>query len=218
MADEKGETPILHGLCMREYRKEDLAACSRLAWEAWVAPDEPMDEGLPSPMEGYVRSFLMRSNWNYVVEDSGKIVALLFGRIGRGGGKNGALLNELGMIPHFLFGDDPQHLPPVVVYHFFMTEFKVFVNVPRSDAEVNLVMVSRKLQRKGLGRQLMDRFVEAAERAGCKLMTLYTDNQMSNWRFYEIYGFRKVATFHDNLTSYFSETRADGIVYALDLK
>jgi len=203
---------------MREYKEEDIAACSRLAWEAWVAPEEPIPEGLPSPMEGYVRSFLMRSNWNYVVEDSSAIVALFFGRIGRGAGKNGAFSNELSMIPHFLLGAGDQHLPPTVIYHFFMTEFKVFVNVPRSDAEVNLIMVSRRLQRKGLGRQLMDRFVEAAKAAGCRLLTLYTDNQMSNWRFYEIYGFRKVATFHDNLTSYFAETSADGVVYALDLR
>ncbi len=218
MAENSEETPIIDGLRMRELREDDIAACSRLAWEAWVDPDEPMDENQPSPMEGYVRSFLMRSNWNFVVEESGKIVALFFGRIGRGAGKKGAFSNEISMIPHFLFGAGDKHIPPIVIYHFFMTEFKVFVNVPRSDAEVNLITVSRKLQRKGLGRQLMDRFVSAAKAAGCRLLTLYTDNQMSNWRFYEIYGFRKVATFHDNLTSYFSETSADGIVYALDLK
>lgn len=205
----------------REYQPGDLDGCTRLAWEAWAADSvEPGEVVEPRVMEGYLRSFLVRSNWNVVISDSQGVIGLLFGRIAgrkaKGGG--GALANELGMIPHFLFGVNGQHISPVVIVHFFLTEFKVLVNVPRSDAEVNLIIVDSKHRGKGFGKKLMDRFIAAAREAGCRLATLYTDDQMSNWKFYEIYGFTRVGTFHDNLTSYFAETRATGIIYALELK
>ena len=206
---------------VREFQPGDMVACTRLAWDAWAAdsvgPDEEID---PLVMEGYVRSFLVRSNWKVVACDSQGVIGLLFGRIGgkRPKGGSGPMGSELAMIPHFLLGVNDQHISPIVLIHFFLTEFKVFVNVPRSDAEINLIIVDRKHRGKGLGRMLMDRFIAEAREAGCRLATLYTDDQMSNWRFYEIYGFRRVGTFHDNLTSYFAEKKATGIVYELDLK
>jgi len=205
----------------REYQPRDLDGCTRLAWEAWAADSaDPSEVVEPRVMEGYVRSFLVRSNWRVVISDSQGVIGLLFGRIGgskaKGGG--GSLANELGMIPHFLFGVNGQHLSPIVLVHFFLTEFKVLVNVPRSDAEINLIIVDSKHRGKGFGKKLMDRFIAAARKADCRLATLYTDDQMSNWKFYEIYGFRRVGTFHDSLTSYFAEVKATGIIYALDLR
>lgn len=200
--------------------EEDMDACSRLAWDAWVADSDKSDEfANPLVMEGYVRTFIVRSNWTDVAYDSHGVIGLLFGRIGRLRDKAGSrsLASKLGMIPQFLFGVHGQRVSPVVLWHFFMTEFKVLVNVPRSDAEVNLIIVGSKHQGKGLGKKLMERFVESARHAGCRLITLYTDDQASNWRFYEVIGFKKVATFHDGLTSHFVERDANGIVYVLDL-
>jgi len=206
---------------VREFQARDMDACSRLAWEAWAFdPMEATEEVDPRVMEGYVRSFLIRSNWKIVLEASDGVIGLLFGRIGGNKDKQGGgtIAHELGMIPQFLFGINGQHLSPAVLLHFFATEFKVLVNVPRSDAEINLIIVAKNHRGKGLGKQLMDRFIAAAKEAGCRLATLYTDDKMSNWKFYEIYGFKRVGTFHDSLTSYFAETEATGIVYALDLK
>ena len=198
-----------------------MDACSILAWGAWVADSDKGDEfANPLVMEGYVRTFLVRSNWTEVAHDSHGVIGLLFGRVRglREKAVNGSLTSMLGMIPQFLFGIHGQHVSPIVIWHFFLTEFKVLVNVPRSDAEVNLIIVDSKYQGKGLGRKLMERFVGAARDARCRLVTLYTDDQASNWRFYEALGFRKVATFHDGLTSYFVERDAKGIVYVLDVE
>jgi GNAT superfamily N-acetyltransferase len=205
----------------RQFRADDMDACSRLAWDAWVADSDKGDEfANPLVMEGYVRTFLVRSNWTEVAHDSQGVTGLLFGRIGPLRDKAGSrsLASKLGMVPQFLFGIHGQHVSPIVLWHFFTTELKVLVNVPRSDAEVNLIIVDSKHQGKGLGRKLMERFVGAARDARCRLVTLYTDDQASNWRFYEVIGFRKVATFHDGLTSYFVERDANGIVYVLDVK
>ncbi|MBU0684865.1 MAG: GNAT family N-acetyltransferase [Thermoplasmatota archaeon] len=215
------EEPTREGPLFRQFRADDMDACSRLAWDAWVAGSDKSDEFAdPRVMEGYVRTFVVRSNWTEVAHDSHGVTGLLFGRIGSLKGKAGSrsLSSKLGMIPQFLFGTHGQHVSPVLLWHFFMTEFKVLVNVPRSDAEVNLIIVDPKYQGKGLGKKLIERFVGAARDARCRLVTLYTDDQASNWRFYEVIGFRKVATFHDGLTSYFVERDAKGIVYVLDVK
>ena len=205
----------------RQFRPDDMDACSRLAWNAWAADADMRDEfANPRVMEGYVRTFMVRSNWTEIAYDSSGVIGLLFGRIGRikNREKPGPLASELGMIPQFIFGVDGQRISPAVIWHFFSTEFKVLVNVPRSDAEVNLIIVESRYQGKGLGKKLMERFIGAARDAGCKSVTLYTDDQASNWRFYEILGFKKVATFHDGLTSFFVERKANGLVYVLDIK
>lgn len=209
---EETEQPMF-----RPYRPEDIETCTRLAWDAWDAdPDEP-DEGVdPMVMEGYVRSFLARSNKNEVAYDSHGVVGLLFGRIGRTG--TSSLVGELSMIPRFLFQRYGRPISPMVLVHFFLTEFKVMVNDPNGDAEVNLFIVDSEHRGKGLGTALMDRFIDSAKAAGCRLLTLYTDDQLSNWKYYEKKGFKVVATFDDSLTSYFSERKAKGIVYALELK
>lgn len=205
----------------RSFRPEDMDACTRLAWQAWVAErEEPEEDVDPRVMEGYVRSFLVRSNWNEVAYDSHGVIGFLFGRIsaGRKRGEVRSQLSELDLIPRFLFGDYRSRLSPLILLYFFTTEFKVLVNVPRSDAEINLLIVDSAHRGKRLGTRLIDRFVASAKQAKSKMVTLYTDDQLSNWKFYEIYGFKKIATFHDELTSYFSEKNATGIVYALDLK
>jgi len=53
---------------------------------------------------------------------------------------------------------------------------------------------------------------------GSSVITVYTDDKTSNWQFYERYGFKKVATFYDNVSSYYADVDSNGIVYALDLR
>jgi len=205
----------------RKFTPDDMAACTKLAWGAWALVDqEPGPDDDPSVMEGYVRSFLMRSNWNEVAFDSHGVVGFLFGRISKGEGREkvASPISELNVIPRFLFSNSRMPpISPIVMVHFFLTELKVLVNVPRSDAEVNLIVVDRTHRGRRLGTSLVNRFVEEAKKSGCDRVTLYTDDQMSNWKFYEIYGFKKTATFHDSLTSYFAEKSANGIVYVLEL-
>ena len=202
---------------VRLFRPEDIDACTRLAWDAWaIGPDETEEHVDPRVMEGYVRSFLARSNWTEVAYDSHGVIGLMFGRIGEG--ERGAWLGELSMIPQFLFQRYGMTLSPMVLVHFFLTEFKVLLNVPKADAEINLFIVDSKHRGRGLGTKLMDRFIASARDAHCSLATLYTDDQLSNWKYYENRGFRRVATFDDSLTSYFTERKAKGIVFVLDLK
>jgi ribosomal protein S18 acetylase RimI-like enzyme len=99
-----------------------------------------------------------------------------------------------------------------------LTELKLKVNMPRSDAEIRLFIVDSKHRGKGIGGMLIDRFLHTARDAGSTLATVYTDDKTSNWQFYEKYGFRRVGTFHDNVTSYFCNVDSTGMIYVLDLK
>lgn len=99
---------------------------------------------------------------------------------------------------------------------FLSTEEEARQHSAGSDAEVVLFVVGSAYQGLGLGRALLDRFVAAARQRGAHLMTLYTE-PLSNWRFYEHYGFTRRATFSDDLDTYFRKEATEGYVYALNL-
>ncbi len=62
-----------------------------------------------------------------------------------------------------------------------------------SVAEV-LLLTSQKDYRKGIGTALMDAWVEEVRKRGYKKTTLCTDSTV-NWRFYEKYGFKRIAEY-----------------------
>jgi len=71
---------------------------------------------------------------------------------------------------------------------------------------------------KGIGSALLERFLSAAKEMGSTRVTVYTDDLMSDWRFYERRGFKRITTFYDNITSCYSGTPSLGIIYAMDLE
>ena len=211
------------GISFRRYVLEDLRACARLAEEAWPAGSELVSESHePWGLEGYVESSQLWSNWTEVAYDSEGIVGFLFGRIDKLLGGTSAFdsaSRELSMMTRFFFGERRMTSGLLgLFWNLFLTEMKLLVNMPRSDAEIELFIVDSRHRGKGIGRMLIDRFLQAARDTGTSLVTVYTDDKTSNWQFYEKYGFRKVATFHDNLTSYFAGVDSNGIVYVLESK
>jgi len=108
-------------------------------------------------------------------------------------------------------------IPLRSVLAFFFTEFRLTVNRPDADADITLVVVDSKFRGMGIGKALVDRFVKVAEDAGAHAVLVYTDDKTSNWRFYEIYGFKKVITFYDGISTYFAGQPANAIYYILNL-
>jgi ribosomal protein S18 acetylase RimI-like enzyme len=110
----------------------------------------------------------------------------------------------------------PWHIS--MVWGIVLTELKLMVKMPRSDASIEMFIVNSKHRGRGIGTELVDRFLRAAKEARSTLVTVYSDDRMSNWQFYERYGFEKIGTFHDNITSFYSGGDARGIILALDLR
>jgi len=173
-------------------------------------------------MEGYIESSLMNANWTEIAYDSQGVVGFLFGRIDKYRGEAavpGSLFGELPMLAKYIVGK--YRKTPGILELFWtllLTELKLKINMPRSDAEIGLFIVDSKHRGKGIGGMLIDRFLHTARDVGSTLTTVCTDDKTSNWQFYEKYGFRRVGTFHDDVTSFFCNVDSTGMIYVLDLR
>ncbi len=211
------------GISFRRYTPEDLEACTRLAEDAWPPGPDLATTGAASwGMEGYIESSLMNANWTEIAYDSQGVVGFLFGRIDNYRGEvavPGRLFGELPMLAKYIVGKY-RNTPGILAlfWTLLLTELKLKVNMPRSDADIRLFIVDSKHRGKGIGGMLIDRFLDTARNVGSTLATVYTDDKTSNWQFYEKYGFRKVGSFHDNVTSFFCDVDSTGMVYVLDLR
>jgi GNAT superfamily N-acetyltransferase len=210
-------------LLFREFEPSDIERCTRLAAQAW-----PVREHISRGGEGwrifepYVRIGLDWSNWTCVAcDDSGEVVGLVFGEIrGLDGSRSisGVVRSEIrafGGTAVGRYGKMERMLP--ALWNFMMTEMKLLVGRPEADAEIMLLLLDESYRGKGIGRDLVDRFADAARKAGSKRMSVYTDDQASNWRFYERYGFKRASQFYDNWSSYFEGRACTGIRFVVEL-
>jgi GNAT superfamily N-acetyltransferase len=217
------ETTGQQSISFRRYTPEDLRACTRLAEETWPpGPALATKDVVSWGMEGYIESSLMNANWTEIAYDSQGVVGFLFGRIDKYRGEvavPGSLFGELPTLAKYVVGKY-RKTPGILVlfWTLLLTELKLKVSMPRSDAEIRLFIVDSKQRGKGIGGMLIDRFLHTARDVDSTLATVYTDDKTSNWQFYEKYGFRRVGTFHDNVTSYFCNVDSTGMIYVLDLK
>jgi len=172
-------------------------------------------------MKPWIESSHFSATWSEVAVASGEVVGFLFGSIDKQMPKRAAVeavTDQFWMFRRFLSRDvNRLDLPLSALLGFLFMEFKLAVNRPDADAEIILVIVATSFRGKGVGKTLVDRFVKAARDSGASAILLYTDDRTSNWRFYEHYGFRKVSTFYDNISSFFAGERANAIYYVLDL-
>jgi len=159
--------------------------------------------------------------WAEVAEDEHGIVGMLFGDIkGRPSRveRHTTYGIELGTFLKGLTGDYGNAITTLLfLASFMMTELKLLINKPHSDAEITMLIVGEEHRGRGLGKQLVDRFIESARKMGAKSVSLYTDDQTSNWRFYEIYGFKQVAKFYDNGSSRYAGKHSNALIYKIDL-
>lgn len=201
----------------RPYRSGDLRACAKHAAEAWpVASAVVPESDVPRLMAAYVESARLYSTWQEVVSISGVVRGLLFGQIpsdvsrlwaARAGVASLALglrvaLRRYGQIAR----------PRTFLQQVMATDRQVEKHMPREAAIVELFVVDASARGQGLGRALMDRFVDAARAKGARSVGVYTD-PLSSWQFYERVGFRRVAEFEDPLNSYMTGQAMQSFVY-----
>lgn len=226
MAEVVHSEPESHGqqeVRFRRYRLEDIPACAVIAEDAWPAGPAIASEAQElSNMKGYMRWAASVSNWTEVASISDTVVGFLFGRIDNYSEKESpkkSLLGETPSVIRSFFADRRVTLNHMrFIWNLALTELKVNLKMPSSDASIEMFIVDSKHRGKGIGRELVNRFLSTAKEAGSSLVTVYTDNRMSNWQFYERCGFRKVETFYDNITSHYFGEDSLGIIFTLDLK
>ena len=173
-------------------------------------------------MEPYVEIAVAWSNWTDIAcLDSGEMIGVIFGdtraKDSRGAGRR-LMASEIRACTKIVLGryGKVKRLP-TLLWNFMMTEMKLLINRPETDAEIMLLLVDSRQRGKGIGRTLVDRFVNNALEAGSKRMSVYADDLASNWHFYESYGFKRAGLFFDNWSTYYNGERSMGIRFILDL-
>jgi ribosomal protein S18 acetylase RimI-like enzyme len=205
----------------RNYTQEDLPACVRLAQEAWpLRPGLALNARAGEMIGAWIGATVDSASWAEVAQDEHGIVGMLFAEVkGRPARKERRSTYgiEIGTFLRGLTGDYGNAVTTIrFLGSFLMTELKLLINRPRSDAEISMLIVQEGHRGKGLGKQLVDRFIEGAKKQGARSVSLYTDDQTSNWRFYEIMGFKQVAKFYDNGSSRYAGKHANALIYRMD--
>ena len=90
------------------------------------------------------------------------------------------------------------------------------IRQPKSPAEI-LVLSSQKEYRGGIGRAVMDAWVDETRASGYGNTIVNTDSTVS-WDFYERYGFKRVREFHTKMFYYsLPGVDARGYIYSFDI-
>ncbi len=218
--DTTSRNTLPQGISFRKHETGDIKACGRLARQAWPAgPGKASKDVEQASMEGYMQYSLDSSNWADIACADGRMIGFLFGRIdGLRAVPERSHLGEIPSLSKSILEYDRRDLRLLAfIWSLALTELKLKLNTPPSDASVEMFIVDSEWRGKGVGSTLLDRFLKAAEGAGAGVVTVYTDDLMSDWRFYERRGFGVVATFHDNITSYYSGSKARGLIFSLVL-
>jgi ribosomal protein S18 acetylase RimI-like enzyme len=171
-------------------------------------------------MDEYMEYSLGVSNYTNMACSSDQIVGFLFGRIDglKEEVPHKSLLGELPSMARSFFEYESLNLHELAfMWTLFLTEVKLLLRMPKSDASIEMFIVGSRYRGTGIGTELVNRFLRTAKESGARLVTLYTDDRMSNWQFYERRGFKRVGTFYDNITSHYSGQDSMGIIYAMDL-
>jgi len=209
-------------LSFRPYYKDDLSDCARFAAEAWPSISAMVPEGSAEELLSVdVELARQTSTWLEVACISGRIAGFLFGRINRDFNRVDGLkafFSSLVMGLELILGKHTK-LPKRCTFmkNLILSEIKFKRNSPKSDAEVLFFVVESKHRGKRIGRALMDRFISAAKNKKVRTIILSTD-ALSNWRFYEKYGFKRYSEFKDDISSYIEGEDVKGFVYLLEIE
>lgn len=204
---------------LRDYRDEDLAACMDLVNQAW-----DFDGRLGNPdLSGFIKDFyvtgpLAESRHYRVIEEDQRVLGLIFGRCGPGKvyrtdytGVRGRLraAGRLLSLRGWTLGEKFAWLKAIQGHEAARARV-----MRQTGTEITLLVVESVSQGKGLGRQLMDEYVEQCRRLGKERITVETDVH-ANFGFYEHYGFVLVGEFGSPMNELFTGGSGRSFVYEL---
>jgi GNAT superfamily N-acetyltransferase len=210
----------MDNLIFRPFRPDDLPACAEFAADAWpIASVLVPGQDVVKLMHGYIELARLPSTWLEVACVSDKVIGLLFGQVRSEYTtvtRLRTLFSCLRLGCRAILGQYGKLWQPLTLLRKgIATDTRVEQHMPDSDAIVELFVVGSEHRGKGIGRALMDRFVAAAKSKGAQTIALHTD-QLSNWRFYEKYGFKRWSVFTEILSSYLKGEDVRGFIYVLN--
>ena len=210
------------GITFRQYENGDLERCCEIAVRAWPEIFSMARRGEAKfAMEAYMDFYRASSSWREVACESGAVVGLLFGRVESDLsllGRLRAFIGEQLVYLRFLaglYGNMSHRL--LLVRKAMADDRSKAANSPEADGEVVFFVVDRDRWGRGIGRELMDRFVRHARERGAGRIIVYTNDPGCSWGFYDRYGFRLRSTFRDNFTSYVRKEEVKAFIFSIDI-
>lgn len=208
-------------LQFRRFTTEDIPECAQMIADTWPISNVIPKEGVIDLVQTFLDFFRLYSTWLEVVCTSGKVIGFLFGKINRDYGMGDRFKAFFAILATVIrafagrYGTIPKRF--TLLRKLVLTIIKTLLNSPKADGEVILFVVDCKYRGKGIGRMLMDRFLDVAKRKNAKIITLCTEQKTCNWKFYEIYGFKRYRTFYDDLIAYVINEDTNSFIYVIDL-
>lgn len=210
-ATMQGESSI--ALTFRPYRKEDLKRCAEITVQAWP---ELKEGGLDvATMEWYGRP----ATWRDVVCVSDVPVGMLFGKIHRDHKRfRGSLAHATVYIKMLfgLYGKAPHRLASI--RGGMAGDRDTAKNAPEVDGEITYLVIDSAYRGKGIGKELLKRFVEHARERDARNISVYTTNPGSDWQFYGTQGFKLYSEFRDGFMSVIRNEDIKAMFYVLNLE
>jgi GNAT superfamily N-acetyltransferase len=205
----------LETISFREYCSEDLERCVEITASGWP-------ELTGSMHSATVDWYLGSATWRDVACVSGHAVGVLFGKVNR---DLTGLLRLRRRLIHVkvylkllfgLYGKLPHRLTNI--RYCISGDRRIEVNSPAVDGEVVFFAVEAAHRRKGIGKSLMDRFIEQAKERDAERISVYTTDPGSDWEFYDRYGFKKHGSFRDDFMSFARKEDVAAMIYVLDIE
>jgi len=205
-------------LTFRPYKQADLSRCTELSVSAWpIVTRLTKKDDVSLFMRAFVTLSLTLSDYTEVCCDGKQVIGLLFGATGNiplSPEKKRERRTVLWAFIRGRYGRMKHHFRFLVGVVLSMVKFEFLCS--RFDSEVKLLIVDKAYRGQGIGRTLMDHFVDHAKQNNRKTIYLGT-NVESSWGFYESYGFKKYRDFHDNGLSVMRGRRTTSFIYYYNL-
>ncbi len=210
-----------HDIGFRHYLRTDLAACARLCREAFpLVPSKFAGRDIGKVMSGQIDGSRVSSNYYELAVVDREVAGLLFGWVKRGSilVDRWRTLNRLLLIGvRFLLGRYGSRTKLIGIVRPGVQELRALTrNMPDSEAQVLLFAVAPKYHGTGIGRALMDRFVNHARMYRVRSVSVPTD-ETASFGFYERYGFARWAEYESPLESYLADRPIKAFIYRLQL-
>ena len=204
----------------RQYRSEDRAICVELAIEAWPG----LTSGLPPEIRKDFWAMLIDfadgySDWREVCCVDGEVVGFLFGRTRSPPSFREAVgLLRILIEPFRSMRKKAGTAATIALFsRNILEELNIILKTPESDGEVVFIVVGSSHRGQGIGRMLVDRFIEEGVRRDSRAISVFTTDPGCDWRFYEARGFERVASFDDDVGSCYSGVKTKGLIMMLRL-
>jgi GNAT superfamily N-acetyltransferase len=206
---------MIEGLTFRNYEKKDFQRCVEITANAWP---ELTGGRAAADLEGY----LWPSTWRLLACMDNIPVGLLFGTIYR---DLGALRKLKVPLMHAtvnakvllgLYGKIPDRLR--WIFGGIATEKEIKRGRAEADGKIDFFVIDPAYHGKGIGKDLLQRFVEHAISRGASRLSV-DSLEFESWGFYAKHGFIKLdATFRDILHSRIRNEDVRGYQFVMDLK